>query len=60
MDGDGFDGRDAQCSLDDSEAIQLELVNLRQSVRVLPVVLHYIDIVGNGEEAGEGGGLGIP
>ena len=43
-----------------SKAAQAELVDFLQSVRVLPVVLDDIYIVGGGEEACESGGLGVP
>ena len=60
MDGDGFDRGDADGALDFAEAVKLELVDLAQGVGVLPVVLDDVDVVGDGEEAGEGGGFGVP
>lgn len=60
MDRDGLDWGGTNCSLDVSQAIKLELVDLAKGVRVLPVVLHEVDVVGDGEEAGEGGGFGVP
>ena len=60
MYGDCFYGRDAYCSLDFAEAIEFELVDLCELFGVLPVVLHYVDVVGDCEEAGEGGGFGVP
>ena len=43
-----------------SEAAQAELIDFLQSIRVLPVVLDDIYIVGGGEETCESGGLGVP
>ena len=60
VDRDSFDGSDAQCTLNVAEAVQFELVDLGESVGVLPVILHYIEVVGCGEEAGIGGSLGVP
>lgn len=60
MDGDGLDGRDTYSSFDLAKTVKLELVDLRQGVWVLPVVLHDVDVVGGGEEAGESGRLGVP
>lgn len=47
-------------SVTTSQAIQPELVNLLQLRRVLPVILYDIDVIGGCEEAGEGGGTGVP
>jgi hypothetical protein len=60
VDRDGFDRCDAQCTLDVAKAVQFELVNLGESIRVLPVVLYHIEVVGGCEEAGIGGSLAIP
>lgn len=60
MNGDGFDGIDTDCALDFAQAVKLELVDLREGVGILPVVLYDIDVIGDGEEAGEGGGFGVP
>ena len=60
MDGHGLNGRDAYGSLDLTETVKLELIDRRQSVRILPVVLHYIDVVGDREQAGICRGLRVP
>lgn len=60
MDGHGLDRRDANGSFHFSQAAEFELINLRKGVWILPVVLYYVDVVGDGEETGEGRGLGIP
>lgn len=49
MDGHGFDGGDAQGALDVAKAVEFELVDLREGVRVLPVVLYDVQVVGCGE-----------
>ena len=54
MDGDSLDGCDSQCTLDIAEAVEFELINLCQSIRVLPVVLYDIEVVGSSEKAGIG------
>lgn len=43
-----------------AEAVELELINSVDCVRVLPVVLNEVDVVRVGEQAGKGRGLGIP
>lgn len=43
-----------------SETIQSELIDLIQRGRVLEVVLNDIDVIGGGQQTGEGGGLGVP
>lgn len=43
-----------------SQAAQAKLINLLQGIRVLPVVLDHVDVVGGGQETGEGGRLGVP
>lgn len=57
MDRDCLDRVDADRSLDFAEAVQLELIDLIQSVRILPVVLNKVDVVGHCEQAGESGCL---
>jgi hypothetical protein len=60
MDGDGFDWSDADGALDVAKAVKLELFDLAHGVRVLPVVLDDVDVIGDGQEAGEGGGFRVP
>lgn len=60
MDGDGFEWRDTDSPLDLAEAAQSELVDLCEGVGVLPVVLYYVDVVRDCEQACEGGGSGVP
>lgn len=55
-----FYGSDADGSFDFAEAVKLELVDLIQGVWVLPVVLDDIDVVGDGQQAGERGSLRVP
>lgn len=43
-----------------SQTAQTELVDLLQGIGVLPVVLDHVDVVGGGQETGEGGRLGVP
>jgi hypothetical protein len=60
MDGDGLDRRDADGTLDFAKAIKLELLDLVHGVWVLPIVLDDVDVVRDGQQAGEGGGFGVP
>lgn len=57
MDGDGFDGLDTNCLFDIAQTVKTELVDLSEGIGVLPVVLDDVDVVGGGQEAGEGRGL---
>lgn len=43
-----------------SQAAQAELVDPLEGIRVLPVVLDDVDVVGGGQQAGKGGRLGVP
>lgn len=43
-----------------SQAAQAKLVDLLQGIRVLPIVLDHVDVVGGGQKTGEGGRLGVP
>ena len=60
MDGDGFDGGDADGALDVAKAVKLERLDLVHRVRVLPVVLDDVDVVVHGEQACESRGFGVP
>ena len=60
VDRHGFDGCDAYSALNIAEAAEFELVDLREGIGALPVVLHDVDVVRYGEEAGKGRGFGIP
>jgi len=43
-----------------SQAAQAKLIDLLQGIRVLPIVLDHVDVVGGGQETGEGGRPGVP
>lgn len=43
-----------------SQTAQSKLVNFLQGIRILPIVLDHVDVVGGGQETGEGGRLGVP
>jgi hypothetical protein len=43
-----------------SQAAQAKLIDLLQGIRVLPIVLDHVDVVGGGQKTGEGGRLGVP
>lgn len=60
MDRDSLDRGDADGALDVAKAIKLERLDLVHCVWVLPVILDDVDVVVDGEEAGEGGGFGVP
>jgi len=47
-------------SLRTSKTVQPELIDLRQSVGVLPIILNDIDVVGSGEETSKGRRFRIP
>lgn len=60
MDRHGLDGLNAYRAFDVAEGGELEFADLMQSVGVLPVVLNDVEVVGDGEEATEGGGFAVP
>ena len=60
MDGDGLNWCDAEMPLDFAKAVKLELFDLIQGVWILPVVLDDVDVIGDSQETGEGGGFGVP
>ena len=60
MDRDGLDGCDADGTLDFAKAVKLEPIDFIHGVWVLPVVLDDVDVVRDGQQAGEGGGFGVP
>lgn len=51
---------DTNSSLDVAKAVKLELVDLSQGIGILPIVLNDVDVIGDCEQAGEGGCLGVP
>ena len=60
MYADRFDLRGTNGLFDVTQRVECELVNLIELVRVLPVILDQVYVVGCGEEAGEGGGFAVP
>ena len=60
MDGDGLNRSNSKGFLDLGKTAQTELVDLCQGIGILPVVLDDIDVVGDSEEAGEGGTFRVP
>lgn len=56
VNGNGFNWCSANCLFDFAKGGEFEAVNFRELVWVLTVVLDNVDVIGGGEEAGEGGG----
>ena len=54
MDGDGLWWCHADSTFDIAEVREFELIDLCEGIRVLPVVLDDVNVVANGQEAGEG------
>lgn len=55
-----LDGLDTNGFFNVAETVEAELVDLGESVGILPVVLNDVDVVGGCQEAGKGRCLGVP
>jgi hypothetical protein len=60
VDGDRLDWCDTKCTLNIAKAVQFELINLCESIRILPVVLYDVEVVGSCEKASVGRSLRVP